>query len=450
MRIPPVSILTAALVAAVGCATARVENPPLERYEAGSGYGANFIDTPYAKKLRVVLAFSGGGTRASALAYGVLKELRDTEIVLSGQKVRLLDTISTISSVSGGSFTSAYYGLHGERIFEDYEERFLRKDIDARLAFNLFRPFDLLRFAFTRYTRSDMAMDLYDRELFDGATFADLKKKGGPLLLINSTDIDIGVVWTFIQPSFDLICGDVSKMRVSTAVTASSAVPGVFAPLVLENRAGTCNHPEPAWIEEALAEPAKSRRRYHEARGVVTYLDREERPYIFLVDGGVADNVGARRILADVIESGGVMSLAQGRRLDLPEHVVYIVVNAQAGGSSRLGPDPGAALNGLGAELDHQRRDVPLQLRDDRAAAGRDRELVEAGRAARHDHENFGRRGGLRQPRRPEGAAVLQRRRDELQPRRQNDRPSDRGRWPAPARVAGLPEVPEFREVRES
>jgi NTE family protein len=332
MRTPPVLILVAIAVSALGCATARVENPPLERYEPGGGYGANFIDTPYAKKLRIVLAFSGGGTRASALAYGVLKELRDTEIVLSGQKVRLLDTISTISSVSGGSFTSAYYGLHGERIFDDYEERFLRKDIDARLAFNLFRPLDLLRFWFTKYTRSDMAMDLYDRDVFDGATFADLQAKGGPLLFINSTDIDIGAVWTFMQPEFDMICGDVSKMRVSTAVTASSAVPGVFAPLVLENRAGTCNHPEPAWIEEALAEPAKSRRRYHEARGVATYLDREKRPYIFLVDGGVADNVGARRLLADVTESGGVMSLAQGRRLDLPEHVVYIVVNAQAGG----------------------------------------------------------------------------------------------------------------------
>jgi hypothetical protein len=117
MRIPPVSILTVVLVAALGCATARVENPPLERYEPGGGYGANLIDTPYAKKLRVVLAFSGGGTRASALAYGVLKELRKTEISIDRRRLRLLDEVSLISSVSGGSFTSAYYGLHGERNF---------------------------------------------------------------------------------------------------------------------------------------------------------------------------------------------------------------------------------------------------------------------------------------------------------------------------------------------
>ncbi len=324
------ALLTA--ITMLGCASARVENAPLERFEAGGGYGARFDDTPYASRLRVVLAFSGGGTRASALAYGVLKELRNTEIVLSGEKVRLLDTVSTISSVSGGSFTSAYYGLYGERIFEDYEERFLRKDIDARLGFNLFRPIDFFRLMFTKYTRSDMAMDLYDEEVFDGATFADLEAKSGPILNINATDIDIGAVFSFMQPQFDVICSDLSKLRVSTAVTASSAVPGIFAPLVLENRAGACNHPEPAWIREALADPTKSRRRYHDARSAATYLDPEARPYIFLVDGGVADNIGARRILANVINSGGIVEMADETGITLPERVVYIVVNAQAGG----------------------------------------------------------------------------------------------------------------------
>jgi len=38
--------------------------------------------------LRVVLAFSGGGTRAAALAYGALKELRATEVVIAGRLLR--------------------------------------------------------------------------------------------------------------------------------------------------------------------------------------------------------------------------------------------------------------------------------------------------------------------------------------------------------------------------
>jgi NTE family protein len=324
--------LTALAATAFGCAGAMVENSPLERFEPGTGYGTTRSATPGDAKLRLVLAFSGGGTRASALAYGVLKELRNTEVVLSGQKVRLLDTVAAISSVSGGSFTSAYYGLNGEGIFEDFEERFLRKNINARLGLNLFRPIQFLRFWFTKYTRSDMASDLYDKEVFDGATFADLESRGGPRLSINATDIDVGAVFTFIQPDFDVICSDLSKLRVAKAVTASSAVPGAFAPLVLKNNAGSCGDSEPAWIQAALANPTASRRLFHEARAVATYLDPEARPYIFLVDGGVADNVGARRLLANVIEAGGVDEFGEEKHIVVPENIVYIIVNAQAGG----------------------------------------------------------------------------------------------------------------------
>lgn len=77
----------------------------------------------------LAVAFSGGGTRAAALSYGVMQELRDTHVQMNGKEQRLLDAITVISSVSGGSFTSAYYGLYGDRIFVDYEERFLRSDL---------------------------------------------------------------------------------------------------------------------------------------------------------------------------------------------------------------------------------------------------------------------------------------------------------------------------------
>jgi NTE family protein len=79
----------------------------------------------------LLVSFSGGGTRASALAYGVLQELRDTQVGVGGERERLLDEIDVISSVSGGSFTSAYYGLYGDRIFEDFEERFLRRNVQS-------------------------------------------------------------------------------------------------------------------------------------------------------------------------------------------------------------------------------------------------------------------------------------------------------------------------------
>jgi len=56
--------ILALAVFTVGCATTRVENKPLEKYKRGSGYGASFAKVQHGGKLRIVLAFSGGGTRA--------------------------------------------------------------------------------------------------------------------------------------------------------------------------------------------------------------------------------------------------------------------------------------------------------------------------------------------------------------------------------------------------
>ncbi len=90
--------------------------------------------------MTLAVAFSGGGTRAAALSYGVMQELRDTRVRIDGKEQRLLDAINVISSVSGGSFTSAYYGLYGDRLFVDYEQRFLRSDVEGALKRGLAEP----------------------------------------------------------------------------------------------------------------------------------------------------------------------------------------------------------------------------------------------------------------------------------------------------------------------
>src|SRR5436853_5805916 len=55
----------------------------------------------------IVLMFSGGGLRAAAFAHGVLEALEGS--TKAGND--LLYDVSIISSVSGSSLTSAYYGL---------------------------------------------------------------------------------------------------------------------------------------------------------------------------------------------------------------------------------------------------------------------------------------------------------------------------------------------------
>lgn len=61
----------------------------------------------------LMLAFSGGGTRAAALSYGILKELARTPVSLWEAQPRILDEVDIISSVSGGSFAAAYYAHWG-------------------------------------------------------------------------------------------------------------------------------------------------------------------------------------------------------------------------------------------------------------------------------------------------------------------------------------------------
>ena len=128
--------------------------------------------------MQVFLAFSGGGTRASAFSYGVLSELRETQYETAQGSYKLLDEVDAISSVSGGSFTAAYYGLYGDRIFEDYEEKFLKHDVQSTLIKRLFNPYNWWRAITTRFDRSEIAVEYYDQTIFSGATMGQKKLSG--------------------------------------------------------------------------------------------------------------------------------------------------------------------------------------------------------------------------------------------------------------------------------
>ena len=125
-----------------GCVTYPV-NPPLTQYDPQSGYRfENLTALENSDSLFVILTFSGGGTRAAALSYGVLEKLRDTRIQWEGKERRLLDEVDVISSISGGSFTAAYYGLFGDELFdqEKYQKVFLYRNIKSDLIVSMFNP----------------------------------------------------------------------------------------------------------------------------------------------------------------------------------------------------------------------------------------------------------------------------------------------------------------------
>jgi NTE family protein len=198
------------------------------------------------KESVVILAFSGGGTRAAAFSYGVLEFLRRTEVLgPQGQRIRLLDQVDVITGVSGGSFTALAYGLYGDRLFSEYEQRFLKRDVQGEIVGRTLSPSNWGRLWFTPFGRSELASELYDEILFNGATFGDLNAGHGPLILASATDISTGARFVFTQTTFDILCSELNAVPLSRAAAASSAVPVVLSPVTINNYAGTCNQKFP-------------------------------------------------------------------------------------------------------------------------------------------------------------------------------------------------------------
>jgi hypothetical protein len=76
-------------------------------------------------------------------------------------------------------------------------------------------------------------------------------RPGAPLVLINTSDLGHGVRFTFVQEYFNLLCSNLSTFPLARAVTASSAVPVVFDPVVVENYSG-CSKGLPSWLPRQI------------------------------------------------------------------------------------------------------------------------------------------------------------------------------------------------------
>jgi NTE family protein len=308
-----------------GCASyGVVENAPGPGFVGEQSYSVKtFMEGWRTSENALMLAFSGGGTRAAALSYGVLQELRDTPVFTEEGTIRLLDEVHTISSVSGGSFTSAYYGLHGDGIFDDYEEVFLRKNVEGSLIRRVLNPLSW----FSTASRTETAVSYYDKHIFNGATYADIQKQGGPLILINASDLANGVRFSFVQEYFSLLCSDLSSFPVSRAVTASSAVPVLFKPVVAENHSD-CGKEIPDWLKLAQTRAAGDIELGMLVHGVEKYFERDKYRYAHFVDGGITDNLGLRAIYDITQASGGGAMFMEKYQRQPPRRIVMIVVDA--------------------------------------------------------------------------------------------------------------------------
>jgi NTE family protein len=380
----PIAVI---LLMLAGCAT-RPINPPTARYDPDKSYRIERqSENQEDNATLVILAFSGGGTRAAAFSYGVLETLRDMQVTTkSGRNVRVLDTVDLITGISGGSFTALAFGLYGDRLFDIYETSFLKRNVQGELVKRAFDPFNWPSLASNGWGRSELAANMYDEILFNGATFKDLKRYG-PRILVSATDLADGTRLIFNPENFDVLCTDLSSVRLARAAAASSAVPVVLSSITIDNYGGTCGYRPPPWAKLFLDNPDPPRpaaRTVKRLQELEAFADREHRPFLHLVDGGVSDNVGMRGVL-DVLSTFEALHAAgQKTPYDHVRNIFIFVVNSLATPPNdwNLHENPPALFEVLikatGTPIDRYSYDTVETLRDIEARWASLREVRDA------------------------------------------------------------------------
>lgn len=329
---PPLKhLFTAALAVLLlaGCAGTPLNAPRNKPAAVQSGQRA---PRPLDSDTFVALSFSGGGLRAAAFAYGVLEGLRE-QPATPGRN--LLDDVSFITSVSGGSLTAAYLGLHGPEGMRDFRDKVLLHDGEANLRFSLLNPNNLRRlFAGGLNDRNDFN-DWLEKDVFKGATFADMYKRPRPVVWISASNVQYRLAFPFHERAFDALCSDLASYPVSEAVAASMAVPLFFAPVVLERFPEACQ----VQIPPGLAVRKEERDDQHRLRLALSRLFRDNLDpkagrYLKLVDGGLTDNLG----LVAILQSRVLLNTPYG---PIPEsdattmrRLLFVVVDAGQGPST--------------------------------------------------------------------------------------------------------------------
>jgi len=369
-----VVIVIATLVLWGGFAT-RPVNPPLGRFQESTALQFERLEHNRGDQQDlVVLAFSGGGTRAAAFSFGVLEALRRVEVpTTTGRKIRMLDEVDVITGISGGSFTALSYGLYGDRLFDEYEDRFLTRNVQGELFRRALNPLHWGALMSKGWGVSELAAQLYDEILFHGATFADLEHDGVPAIAVGATELSTGSRVVFTQQNFDVMCADLESFRLSRAAAASSAVPVVLSPLTINNYGGTCGYEEPDWLRhfaESAAPPRPAGRILKRLAELRELDNAVEDPYFHLVDGGVSDNLGLRGILDFTETFEALRGTGHKTPLDHVRRVIIFVVNSVSTPSTRWNTSenpPGTVsilMKAAGVPIDRYANESVELLRD--------------------------------------------------------------------------------------
>ena len=235
--------------ALLGCSGLGVtyQNHPVRRLPDGSpARNATLATTACASASRdrgadgtfFGIAVSGGGMRAAhfaAATLGALERFRD-DPEAGAATVDVMRSVDFLSSNSGGSITAAHYCLTDPAVRWDREHALntLGEGFGRAIIGRVFLGAAWFGAGLSDWDYTDEMAQIYDRRLYRGARFADLRADR-PGLLINATQYISGEPFVFRNADFDRIGSDLSRYPVAWAVAASAAFPAGLTPVTLHD-----------------------------------------------------------------------------------------------------------------------------------------------------------------------------------------------------------------------
>lgn len=245
----------------------------------------------FTDSLKIALSFSGGGYRAALFHLGTLSYL-STIVTEQGT---LLESVVAMSTISGGSITGLRYivgiarGEKNEKIFHAIYKFLTQTDLPA-LALGKLSTYKTTKCCSLIRTMSE----IYDKELFNGATFGELMETKEKIHLLhfsaNATDFTNGLQFRFQlspklkdpprgTPEYGIIGNskiplnrkNARYIHLSDILATSSCFPSGFEPLMF---------PEDFILPESVMQ-----------------FFRENHDPFGLMDGGIVDNQGIQPLL---------------------------------------------------------------------------------------------------------------------------------------------------------
>jgi predicted acylesterase/phospholipase RssA len=300
--------------------------PMVRTLPATTVVGPQFAPLPDTQPTLVGLAVSGGGSRAATFASGVYEALGTLRVREAAREVSVLDRVTHISSVSGGSLASAYYATRkpprGEAVldgaglspayaafFREFQSD-MQRDFQHPAAVRQFLTFRALNSTKAAYTFSEV----WDGLFFHDVTFDQLyereRRGDSPRLVLNGTRWNDGRRFVFttlplseFQPNFGTRL--IQTLRQSKLIpeeekelleTQLRTAYDQFRPVSFENVGGSGPGLDYGKLNVSVA--VASSASVPGAIGPVTYnAAAGKAPYHHVGDGGLFDNQGLESLI---------------------------------------------------------------------------------------------------------------------------------------------------------